>query len=180
MISPKIQNDNKILGPKNILAKNKIWVWMKLCFQKKFWVQRNYCILKMLVIRIYWVQKILSQRIVCKKKIWSRSNRGSKDFWFWENFGSEQILDPKRFCVWEKGPFIYGPTRHYWLSFLVRASAWLNTWSCPSVCLSVRLFQLASELSRDIVARRRSHGAIFLMTSPLNWVNKLITWVASS
>ena len=56
-------------------------------------------------------------------------------------------------------------TRYGWCVFLVRASAWLNTWSCLSVCLSVRLFQLASELSHDVVARRRSdycpHGAIF-------------------
>ena len=39
-------------------------------------------------------------------------------------------------------------------------------WSCPFVCLSVRLFQLASELSCDILARGRSaycpHGAISL------------------
>ena len=36
---------------------------------------------------------------------------------------------------------------------------------CPPVCLSVRLFQLASESLRDIVVRRRSdycpHGGIF-------------------
>ena len=36
--------------------------------------------------------------------------------------------------------------------FLVRASAWLNTWSCPSVCLPVCLFQLASgEVSLTIL-----------------------------
>ena len=41
-----------------------------------------------------------------------------------------------------------------------------------SVCLSVRLFQLASELSRDIVDRRCSdycpHGAIFTHRAPQN------------
>ena len=50
--------------------------------------------------------------------------------------------------------------------FLVRASAWLNTWSCPSVLLSACPFQLASESSRNVVARRRfdyrPRGAIFI------------------
>ena len=32
---------------------------------------------------------------------------------------------------------------YIFLLFLVRASAWLNTWSCASVCLSACLFQLA-------------------------------------
>ena len=55
----------------------------------------------------------------------------------------------------------------YVLRFLVRASAWLNTWSCPSVCPPVCLFQLASESSWDVLAWRRFNygprGAIFIM-----------------
>ena len=31
----------------------------------------------------------------------------------------------------------------WFIQLLVRASAWLNMWSCPSVCLSLHLFQLA-------------------------------------
>ena len=68
-------------------------------------------------------------------------------------------------------PYCFYFLSNYFTSFLVWASASLNTWSCPSIRLSVPVSLLPSYSSHDVVVRWHSDYGHFCLLKQINvWI----------
>ena len=119
-----------------------------------------------IVIKIFFDQKFLWT----PNFFLTQNFSSTKIFFRTKNFiQTQNLYGPKIFIQTQN---LYGPKKNFGPKIFSQSVS-LTQYVVLSVCPPVRLFQLASELSRDVIARRRSdycpHGAIFFYKGPIPW-----------